>query len=122
MSEQSEQSECDTPIVEERELDAPPARVWRAVTRPELLELWIGFAPGPADGARASYRIVEAHAPRHVAYEWHDPQTDEPLSTVRIALDPAPGGRTRLRLTHIGTRGRPMAAANDNRPALSRAA
>lgn len=113
--------ETEPDIVHECELDAPREKVWRAVTVPEFLEQWIGIAPDGKDPDQPAYRIVEANEPAEVAYEWHDGETDRPHSTVRIELDPAPGGRTRFRLTHR-SRAAPVMAANDNRTGLSKAA
>ena len=105
-----------------RKLDAPPAKVWRALTEPEMLKRWM--APDPSFktplaeidlrvGGR--YRIVmvspdgEEHDVRGVYREivpnkklvhtWSWKSTPERESVVTMELRAA-GGGTELKLTH----------------------
>ena len=106
------------------EIDAPPDRVWRALTMPERLSVWFRVSiEGPLTpgsqvwmmstdpqypGARFQVRVVEADPPRRFVWEWHpgavDPTVDydrEPWTRVTFVLEPAAGG-TRLTLSETG--------------------
>ena len=97
-------------LVFECDLEEPPEKVWRALTEPRLLEMWL--APDAADAgvrpAQASeYEIVAAEPHRLLRYDWLDRQSgvggsnDRGVrSTVTIELIPGPAGGTHLRLTH----------------------
>jgi len=98
-------------IVVESELEAPPERVWRALTEPALVAVWL-----PADG-HAERRVLEARPPALLRLGWGVPGALD--SEVTFVLQPLPGRRTLLRVVHDGFR-RP--AANGNRPPLALAA
>ena len=104
-----------------RRIKAPPAKVWAAITRPDLMMQWWGPDAGPtlsviADvrpGGRFSvvfrllngdehnptgvYREVEPE--RKLVFTWELPGTPEPQSLVTFLLKPLEGG-TELTLTH----------------------
>jgi uncharacterized protein YndB with AHSA1/START domain len=106
------------------ELNAPPERVWRALTTAAELAAWFqvtiegDLRPGsevwmtsvhPAHaGARFAVRITEMTKPRRVVWEWHpgevDPAVDysrEPRTTVTFLLEPS-GRGTRLSVSETG--------------------
>lgn len=106
------------------ELNAPPERVWRALTNAAELSAWFqvtidgDLAPGndiwmtsvhPAHaGVRFPVRIAEMTRPRRIVWEWHpgevDPHADysrEPRTTVTFSLEPS-GRGTRLSVSETG--------------------
>ena len=108
------------------EINAPPQRVWRALTNPAELgawfkvkvegeiatgnEIWMTsmYTEGPCAGYRYSVRIVEVTPPRRLAWQWQpgvpDPNVDysrEPWTTVTFTLEPAAGG-TRVTVSETG--------------------
>lgn len=103
----------DAPLVLDVELDAPPEKVWRALTIPAFREQWLPGRdlavpePEPAGGTAVRYRMREA-APPHIE------------SVVTFEVGPGAGGGTRLTIVHAPLPLR--AAANDNRACLARAA
>lgn len=104
-----------------RRIKAPPARVWAAITQPELMMKWWGPDAGPtldvvADvrpGGRFSvlFRLLngEEHNPtgiyqevipeKTLVFTWDLPGTSERKSLVTFQLGPIEGG-TLLTLTH----------------------
>jgi uncharacterized protein YndB with AHSA1/START domain len=109
--EDTPQGPRDTEVRREIELDAAPADVWNALTRPELLERWFeaeveldprpggaGRFTGP-DGEHRVARVDDVDEGRRLAFTWW-PEDDggEPASTVEFVLTPTPGG-TRLVVT-----------------------
>ena len=93
-------------VVFERRFEAPPERVWRALTDPEELAGWLApaaidlrvggsivlkFEDGDERGT-----ITELREPEVIAYTWNEGETD---SLVRFKLEPE-GGGTRLVLRH----------------------
>ncbi len=104
-----------------RRIKAPPARIWAAITQPELMMQWWGPDAGPtlcvvADvrpGGRFSvvFRLLngEEHNPagvyqevvpeKKLVFTWDLPGTTEPVSLVTFRLEPFEGG-TILTLTH----------------------
>jgi uncharacterized protein YndB with AHSA1/START domain len=98
-------------LVLEYDLDAPPAKVWRAISLPALRDQWLpaaalvdpeGVAVTP--GQEVRYRMREAAPP---FLESH----------VTFRIVPNADGGTRLRIVH-----RPVRIANDNGHTLMRAA
>ena len=106
------------------EIDAPPERVWRALTDVAELAEWFqvriegAIAPGSDvwmtsvhpdhAGQRFLVHIAELMPPRRVVWTWHpgevDPAVDysrEPRTTVTCTLEPA-GRGTRLALSESG--------------------
>lgn len=104
-----------------RRIRAAPAKVWAAITQPELMMQWWGPDAGPtisvvADvrpGGRFSvvFRLLngEEHNPtgiyrtvvpeKRLSFTWDLPGTPEPESLVTFRLEPFEGG-TVLTLTH----------------------
>ena len=106
------------------EIQAPPERVWRALTsRKELsewfqvqiegeiapgAEIWMtSVHPGHA-GQRFRVVIIEMTSPRRLAWRWHpgevDPAVDyskEPMTTVTFTLESS-GRGTRLSVAETG--------------------
>jgi uncharacterized protein YndB with AHSA1/START domain len=106
------------------ELNAPPERVWRALTNADELSAWFQvtiegpIAPGTEvwmtsvhpdhAGQRFRVRIAEMTRPHRVVWEWHpgevDPALDysrEPRTTVTFSLEPS-GRGTRLSVSETG--------------------
>jgi uncharacterized protein YndB with AHSA1/START domain len=102
----------------------PPAKVWRAVTDPELIPLWtatgqggrpVGFAPiagtrfqfvaKPQPGWRGivDCEVLEAREPSLLRYSWVGDEKDEPTQ-VSYVLEPL-GGGTRFTYEHTGFTG-----------------
>ena len=107
--------------VEKRiELDAPPERVWRAITDPAELSRWFGdsaeldLRPG-GDGhmtwekhGRFAVRVEVVEPPGHLVWSWmHEPGAafQEAIATrVEWTLSPREGGGTVLELRETGFR------------------
>jgi uncharacterized protein YndB with AHSA1/START domain len=106
------------------EIQAPPERVWRALTNAAELSTWFqvriegDITAGTAvwmtsthaqhAGERFRVRIIEMTPPRRMVWQWHpgekDPSVDyskEPETTVVFALEPA-GSGTRLSVSETG--------------------
>ena len=91
------------------DLEDSAAKVWRALTTPELLARWLGpndFRAEP--GARFSVgaandnvdcEVLAIEEGRLLRLGWRDGEGD---SVVTFALEPGKGGGVRLRLTHDG--------------------
>jgi uncharacterized protein YndB with AHSA1/START domain len=119
----------------ECELDAAPAKVWRALTIPEFVAAWLlpntlGDARtgekfelgGSAHGLsrRIACEVLEAEPERRLRYSWREADATE--SVVTFELTPH-GKGTRLRVTHGAAAPAPrMQAANANGPPLALAA
>jgi uncharacterized protein YndB with AHSA1/START domain len=94
----------------ETELDAPPEKVWRALTLPEFVGRWL--APGdirPQEGHAFSLKgedgaiecaVVEAKPPHVLGYSWRE--EGGPDSLVRFHLAGTEAGGTRLTIVHSG--------------------
>ncbi|MGN6768020.1 MAG: SRPBCC family protein [Rhizobiaceae bacterium] len=94
----------------ETELDAPPEKVWRALTVPEFVARWL--MPNdirPEEGHTFSLKdengvieceIVEAKPPHALGYSWRE--HDGPDSLVRFHLAGTEAGGTRLTIVHSG--------------------
>lgn len=112
-------------VVFECALDAPPEKVWRALTIPEYVERWLSpkgveakadgiSLTGPAE--RIDCTVVTAETNKRLTYRWREVgegaiQGAED-SVVTFELTPTANGGTWFRLTHA-----PMAvpvAANSN--------
>ena len=106
------------------DIDAPPGRVWRALTNADELSAWFqvqiegDIAPGIEvwmtsvhkgyEGQRFRVRFTEMVEPHRFAWEWHpgavDPNVDysrEPRTTVTFTLEPS-GRGTRLTVSETG--------------------
>jgi len=106
------------------EIQAPPERIWRALTNAAELAAWFQvtiegeIAPGREvwmtsvhpqhTGQRFLVRFVEMTPPRRFAWQWHPGAVDanvdysrEPWTTVTFALEPIASG-TRLTVSETG--------------------
>lgn len=102
-------------IVVESELDAPPDKVWRALTEPGLVDAWL---PAAVPGGTVERRVLEARPPEFLRLGWRVGGALD--SRVTFELEPLDAARTRLRIVHDGFR--PLPAANRNTPPLALAA
>lgn len=86
----------DEAVVFETELDAPPEKVWRALTIPEYLELWLDLP------SKTHISIIHTDEPHSVTYRWRD-QEDGAFSSdsvVTFEISPLDSGGSYFRLTH----------------------
>jgi uncharacterized protein YndB with AHSA1/START domain len=106
-------------------LDAPRARVWRAITDSKEFGAWFKceftepFNPGAVVKGRITYPgyegvpleiwIERMEPERLFSYRWHPGEhresvdlAKEPTTLVEFRLDVAPGGSTRLTVTESG--------------------
>lgn len=97
-------------LVFECALDAPPEKVWRALTVPEYLERWL------KPEQEIDLAVVTAEENRSLTYRWREAGQGAVVgmadSLVTFELTPTDDGGTWFRLTHA-----PMAvpvAANSN--------
>ncbi|TQV69737.1 SRPBCC family protein [Denitrobaculum tricleocarpae] len=106
-------------IVLDAELDAPPEKVWRAISRPEFREQWL-----PGRDLRNA-EPVSSEAEAEISYRMKDDAPPFLESIVTFRITPHADGRTRLRILHVLADERvtpqPLEAANSNRPLLMRA-
>ncbi len=100
-----------TQLVFECALEAPPEKVWRALSIPEYLERWL--KPGVAG---AELAVVTSEENKSLTYRWRDSGAGAIVgaedSMVTFEITPTSDGGTWFRLTHA-----PMAvpvAANGN--------
>lgn len=109
----------------EYELDAPPAKVWRALTIPEYVVQWLQ-TPEPEGAPPVSLRLLDVELNCSVRYRLYEDQRPDCASIVTFRLTPNDAGGTTFRIVHeriASTRASPTrAAANNNRPRLLRAA
>lgn len=97
-------------VVIERVLAHPPAKVWRALTEPELIGAWLlpaRFAPVvghrfvlEADWGTVACEVREVVPPVRLVYTW---DAGDLRSVVAWTLTATPGG-TRLRMEQTGFR------------------
>jgi uncharacterized protein YndB with AHSA1/START domain len=119
----------------EYELEAPPARVWRALTIPEYVARWLtapAIAPerelpkregaGPSRPQPVSLRLLDCEPNRSVRYSWAEEASPfmESVVTFRLAANEM-GGTTFSIVHELGVATRKQ-AANSNRPMLLLAA
>jgi uncharacterized protein YndB with AHSA1/START domain len=98
------------------EVDAPPGRVWAALTTAEGLGAWFGNAatidlrPGGSatlswsTGETADLRVERVEEPTVFGFTWHIyglPEDDPRRTYVEFTLEPA-GSGTRLRVVETG--------------------
>lgn len=99
------------------DLDAPPAKVWRALSIPAFRERWL---PGVADPEPDAGSVVPGEALR---YRLRESEPPFETSAVTFRITPNETGGTRLRILHVrGEAARPLMAANSNHVARARAA
>ena len=85
-------------LVFECELDAPPEKVWRALTVPEYLRRWLK----PSEHVELA--VISAEENRSLSYRWREAGQGAAAavedSVVTFELAPTVEGRTWFRLTH----------------------
>jgi uncharacterized protein YndB with AHSA1/START domain len=113
-------SEQNSAIELTYEFDAPPHKVWRAISMPEFRASWLP-RDALADGEPTSVTPGE-----EVRYRMRDDAPPFLESTVTFRIAPNQNGGTSLRIIHELTDARfahvTKAAANSNSPALMLAA
>ncbi|OCC02989.1 hypothetical protein BA190_21460 [Labrys sp. WJW] len=114
-------------------LEAPPAKVWRALTVPDYVAAWLVPAENGTDAAHSprrdscepelvDCRLLAAEAPQMLRYAWSEKLEGRVLdSVVTFELAPHGEGSTLLRITQGSFVLRPV-AANLNQPTLLLAA
>lgn len=91
-------------------LPHPLAKVWKALTTPELLARWLApndmvpklgarFTVAPEDGPPVECEVIELEARRRLTLAWRISEADATI--VRFELAPA-GAGTVLRIAHAG--------------------
>lgn len=108
-----------------RDYPHPPAKVWRAVTDPELIPLWTatgrggrpaGFVPVP--GTRFQFvakplpgwrgivdcEVLEVREPSLLRYSWTGEENGRPTH-ITYRIEPLAGGGTRFTFDHSGFTG-----------------
>lgn len=103
----------DTDLVFETVLDAPPEKVWRALTIPEFRDRWL---QRPDD---VSVEMETVSDNSVLTYRWKERNEE---SLVTIELTPHENGRTGFRLTHAPVEIPTAANSNDCAPTTMRAA
>ncbi|HUO12851.1 MAG TPA: hypothetical protein VMU37_08855 [Caulobacteraceae bacterium] len=83
--------DADDTLVFEAELDAPPAKVWRALSEPEIRRAWLGEAEaGPSEVRRAD-------PGERLDLAWPTPEGE---SLISFRIDPSREGGSRLTIVH----------------------
>ncbi len=107
-------------LVQEYELDAPPEKVWRAITIPALRERWL---PGQD---LAELKPLAEIPGEEISFRVRDDAPPYLESVVEFQLRPISNGRTLLTIMHRLADGRltlqKTEAANSNEPVLLQAA
>ena len=94
-------------------IDEPPAKLWRALTEPAIVERWLApVAPATAPyGPGLSCQVLSVQPGRSVSYLWRDAQAGE--STVTFAISEREDGLSRLSVFHRGLARQAVAVAGD---------
>lgn len=110
--------DADAALVIEYELDAPPEKVWRAVTIPALRERWL------PDCDLAAAEPLSSVAGEEVRYRLREPEPPFRESHVTFRIEPNEAGGTTFRIIQEACeiRGKQPQPANSNRRCLMRAA
>ncbi len=99
-------------LVFEAKLDAPPEKVWRALTLPEYLQHWllplqqdgqhrlVLDGRNSAIGAKIDCEVVESSCPNLLRYGWREEGSGS-RSEVSFELSPLGEDATWLKLTHV---------------------
>lgn len=109
----------------EFELEAPLAKVWRALTVPELVERWLPARPGTeTPGAAVKLDVIDSEQDRWIRYRWHEGRGSLCVdSVVTFRVTPGEAGGTRLAIVHAPARTMTVPVpSNANGQALMRAA
>jgi uncharacterized protein YndB with AHSA1/START domain len=96
-------------LVVEADLDAPPDRVWRALSDPTLSSQWlpsgkVGTRPGERftlddEGRRIDCEVLDAEPGRRLRLSWRE--ADSAVSSqVTFVVSPGAAGGARLRIVH----------------------
>ncbi len=113
-------SDAETELVFETVLDAPPEKIWRALTIPEFRDRWLQ----PPDGVNLHLVNVNAHS--LLTYSWQERRDGDESgmeqSFVTIELTPNENGTTGFRLTHAPVLIPAAANSNDAATVMMRAA
>jgi len=96
-----------------RELRHPPAKVWKALTKPEHLREWAPFDSDRDLGALGTANLTTVGAPKPMVSESQIKRADEPKllefswggQDIRWELEPLANSGTRLTLWHNINRG-----------------
>ncbi|WP_407149602.1 SRPBCC domain-containing protein [Bradyrhizobium sp. ORS 86] len=118
MSDAVEADHADAALVLEYELDAPPEKVWRAVTIPALRQRWL------PDADLAGAEPESSVAGEEVRYRLRESEPPFRESHVTFRIEPNEAGGTRFRIIQVACDARrPLPrAANSNGRWLMRAA
>jgi uncharacterized protein YndB with AHSA1/START domain len=132
MKRDSEWNDTADTVTFECDLDAPPDKVWRALTVPEILSAWLmpcDAGPGvgrfslrgkPAEGGTIVCEVLALEPHRLMRLTWRgesQPNAPErPLDTVvTFRLSETRSGGTRLRIVHTGFAVAPSSWASDRK-------
>ena len=118
MSDAAEPDHADASLVLEYDLDAPPEKVWRAVTIPALRQRWL------PDADLAGTDPESSVASEEVRYRLRESEPPFRESRVTFRIEPNEAGGTRFRIIHEAGEGerRLPQTANSNGRWLMRAA
>ena len=96
-------------VVVETDIEAPPERVWRAFSEPDLSAGWLppgqmSTEPGDRftlddEGRRIDCEVLEAEPPRRLRLGWRESDGDL-ASEVTFTITPTPAGGAHLRVVH----------------------
>ncbi|WP_282608055.1 SRPBCC domain-containing protein [Pelagibius sp. Alg239-R121] len=107
-------------LVFEFELDAPPKKVWRAISLPEFRDIWL------PKGDLADAAPISSAPDEEVSYRMKDNEPPFLESEVTFQVRPDGDGGTILRVIHVlldeQVTQQPLKAANNNRPVMMHAA
>lgn len=106
-------SDAETELFFETVLDAPPEKIWRALTIPEYRDHWLQ----KPDNVSLHLETVNAHS--LLTYRWKERNEE---SLVTIELTPHENGGTGMRLTHAPLVIPAAANSNETAPTMMRAA
>ena len=124
MTDRGERQGAATPLRFEFELEAPLAKVWRALTVPELVERWLPARPG-ADMPEGAFRldVIDSEPDRWIRYRLSEGTGSLAESVVTFRIAPGEAGGTRLAIVHAPASAvRLPSAANGNARTVMRAA
>jgi uncharacterized protein YndB with AHSA1/START domain len=89
-------------LVFECALDAPPEKVWRALSIPEYVDRWLGKAEAGAE--RVDLAVVTSEENKSLTYRWRESGQGAIVgaedSLVTFEISPTSDGGTWFRLTH----------------------